>query len=386
MKQAEKLIHTNKIVPNNTAADVPLRQCKVKAYVGMPVRFPVMSENPYVVDYVYYSCGGNYLDRVILKNTVTNEIISVSDSNLDEVKVNEEELEEVINKPARSIESITAEINYYKEQTAKNFIEIGKRLNEAKAQLQHGEWLMWLKNGVDFSERTARNFMRIADRFSNRQPVADLSCSKMIALLSVPDNEIDDFIMSTHIVDGEEKTVAEMSKREVEKAVKERNEAIKREEQEKADKQRYKKLYEDKEKAAEKALDENAALRTKMKAIENRPIDIAVQEPSNEKLKQIEREAYEKARAELQQSAGASDGILPQEVTDKAKTTFLKAIEYAVEQYTTFALRMDLDTVVRDAEACITCLASAADNLRTLQARAQNQLYAANYDTFEELD
>lgn len=291
------------------------------------------------------------------------------------------------NKPAaRRLETITAEINFYKAQTVQNIIEIGKRLSEAKAQLEHGEWLTWLQDSVELSKRTAQRFMRLADEYTKTTPVSFLSYSKMLALLAVPQDERDEFISSTHIVDGEEKTVSEMSKRELERVIKERDEAIKREEQEKADKQRYKKLYEDKEKAAEIALDENAALRTKMKAIENRPIDIAVQEPSNEKLKQIEREAYEKARAELQQSAGASDGILPQEVTDKAKTTFLKAIEYAVEQYTTFALRMDLDTVVRDAEACITCLASAADNLRTLQARAQNQLYAANYDTFEELD
>ena len=39
----------------------------------------------------------------------------------------------------RSIDQITLEINFYKAQTAQNIIEIGKRLIEAKQQLQHAQ-------------------------------------------------------------------------------------------------------------------------------------------------------------------------------------------------------------------------------------------------------
>jgi len=40
--------------------------------------------------------------------------------------------------------------------------QIGCDLIEAKALCRHGEWLSWLKANVPFSERQARNYMRLA--------------------------------------------------------------------------------------------------------------------------------------------------------------------------------------------------------------------------------
>ena len=58
----------------------------------------------------------------------------------------------------RPIEVITAEIWLYKQQAGAAILEIGRRLNEAKAQLSHGEWLPWLEEKVEFSEVTAQRF------------------------------------------------------------------------------------------------------------------------------------------------------------------------------------------------------------------------------------
>lgn len=122
--------------------------------------------------------------------------------------------------PGRSIEQITAEINFYKAQTAQNVIEIGKRLTEAKQQLQHGDWLPWLQDKVQFTVSTAERFMQVAREFSNSAPVRNLPYTKLIAMLQVPDEDREKFLADSHVVNGEEKTVDEMSKRELAKAVK----------------------------------------------------------------------------------------------------------------------------------------------------------------------
>ena len=82
----------------------------------------------------------------------------------------------------RPLELITEEIVFYKRQAGASIIEIGRRLNEAKAQLSHGEWLPWLREKVDLSERSAQNFMRLAREYSKSAEIADLGAAKALAL------------------------------------------------------------------------------------------------------------------------------------------------------------------------------------------------------------
>lgn len=122
----------------------------------------------------------------------------------------------------RPIEVITGEIKFYSQQAGMSIIEIGKRLHEAKLCLPHGEWGNWLKNEVNFSERAAQNFMRIAREYQNPQMIADMgnSTTKALLLLSVPAEDREDFVAETHIIDGEAKTVAEMTTKEMEELTK----------------------------------------------------------------------------------------------------------------------------------------------------------------------
>ena len=82
----------------------------------------------------------------------------------------------------RSIGDITTEILRLKQDAGNAILGIGQRLIEAKAMLPHGEWLPWLTEQVEFSERTARNFMRLAREWTNRQALADLGAAKAFFL------------------------------------------------------------------------------------------------------------------------------------------------------------------------------------------------------------
>ena len=139
--------------------------------------------------------------------------------------MNEEMIQQETQTPTRPLEVITAEIRYCKQQAGNAILEIGRRLIEAKAQLGHGEWLDWLGNEVEFSEATAQRFMRLAKAYPNPSPVTDLGASKALALLALPDSERERFVAEKHEVNGQEKTVQEMSKRELEQAIRERDEA-----------------------------------------------------------------------------------------------------------------------------------------------------------------
>ena len=111
-----------------------------------------------------------------------------------------------------------------KDQTAQNIIEIGKRLIEVKNNLPHGEYLNWLENKVDFSDRTARNFMKVATTFSNWKPVANLGTRKLLALAGLDEEDRQEVMQDNNIED--------ISTRELERVVKEKKEIKKQLEEE----------------------------------------------------------------------------------------------------------------------------------------------------------
>jgi len=115
-----------------------------------------------------------------------------------------------------NIEKTTAEILMLKDQTAQNIIEIGKRLIEAKDNLQHGEYLEWLKVKVQFTERTAQRFMQIGKEFSNTTSLSHLGSTKLFLLAGLDEEDRQEVMQENNMED--------MTTRELEQAVKEKKE------------------------------------------------------------------------------------------------------------------------------------------------------------------
>lgn len=93
-----------------------------------------------------------------------------------------------------TIEQLTVEVKFYLGQIGQNIIEVGKRLIQAKALLQHGEWQGWLENNFQLSYATAAKFIQCAERFSNVATSRGLKSSQMIELLRLPEDETESFI------------------------------------------------------------------------------------------------------------------------------------------------------------------------------------------------
>lgn len=138
-----------------------------------------------------------------------------------------------------NIEKTTAEILILKDQTAQNIIEIGKRLIEAKENLQHGEFTEWLKKKVDIGHRTANNFMKVASTFSNSQSLANLGSTKLFLLAGLDEEDRQEVMEGNNIED--------MTTRELKQVVKEKKEIKKQLEAEKEYSEELQEAIRDKE-------------------------------------------------------------------------------------------------------------------------------------------
>lgn len=253
-------------------------------------------------------------------------------------------LEALENQLPAEVDTLTAEINIYKQQAGACIVEIGRRLIRAKEILPHGQWAAWLAEKVEFSERTAQNFMRVAKEYANPQPVADLGLTKALLLLQVPENEREEFVAKPHETEGGEKTVAEMSKRELEKAIRERDEARKRAEAAQADAEKWKntadakeislqnarKKAEDSKKAAEKARAQLEDEQSAAKALRSEQLR-QYQELSGryDELAEKLKAAEEAAKAEPIQAEVVPDEEVMQRIREEVLAEQAQAVEEA---------------------------------------------------------
>ncbi len=229
----------------------------------------------------------------------------------------------------RDIDIVTNEINSLLSQAQCLLltfaIEIGRRLVEAKSLLPHGEWGSWLKEKVGFSQSSANNYMKIFDEYGdeqitlfgavpNSQTLGNLPYTKALKLLALPSEEREDFVKDNKVED--------MSSRELEQAIKERNEARAAAEKAEKEKEELQSLLDEKEDFEEKARAagesarlalaakekaENELLKAKenekkaKEALKNLKENPEIPDSITERLRtEAEAEASEKAKKELE--------------------------------------------------------------------------------------
>lgn len=110
-------------------------------------------------------------------------------------------------------EILTIERNVY-SVALDGAIQIGQRLHEAKAQVEHGDWENWCKQNLNYSHSQATRFMKIATEYGDENsPYSkiatsqDFSISKALELLKVPEEDIETFAENNDI---ESDTVKEL--------------------------------------------------------------------------------------------------------------------------------------------------------------------------------
>lgn len=132
----------------------------------------------------------------------------------------------------RDINIIKTEINTLYQTALRSelsyAIQLGRKLTEAKQLVDHGEWGNWIKDNLPFSQDKATMMMKIYDAYGanqeslfgdvNSETFRNLGISQAFALLSVPENEREDFV--------KEHDVESMSVRELKKAIEERDAAV----------------------------------------------------------------------------------------------------------------------------------------------------------------
>ena len=136
---------------------------------------------------------------------------------------------------ARDPDIVAAEINTIKKNVQQIMIagalEIGGKLTEAKSMVPHGEWGKWLEEKVEYSQSTADNLMKLHreygqgqaslfDNWTNSEAFAKMSYTQHLAMLALP--------FESRLAFAQENNADQMSTRELDKAVREELDRIKK--------------------------------------------------------------------------------------------------------------------------------------------------------------
>lgn len=256
--------------------------------------------------------------------------------------------EERENRIVSEIHMITAQT---KQVVLMASIEIGRRLTEAKSLIKHGQWGNWLKERVDYSQRTAINFMRIYKEYGENglaeksQAIANLSYSHALALIDVPAEERAKF--------AEEKHAQDMKIKELQEQIK----AMSAERDNKA--LQYQRMIESKNKEVEAAKKQTGELDAKIKELEKKASEEVQAEvkkcletaiaKEKEALKQAKEQvgALQKSVVELNQKHTAEIAKA------KEKAHADAAAEVKKHEAVLAKVRADMQAEIREAKAAL---------------------------------
>ena len=134
----------------------------------------------------------------------------------------------------RDLAMVTSDIQYAQRQGARqlasNLIEIGRLLVEAKTMVESKNWDKYIWDNFGYSTSSADNWMKLYreygdnqetlfESFTNSQTFGKLSYTQLLALTALPAEERSEFV--------ENNDVENMSTRQLQQAIRERDEARK---------------------------------------------------------------------------------------------------------------------------------------------------------------
>ena len=200
--------------------------------------------------------------------------------------------------PERTLPVIASEILYIESQVAKTAldgaIQIGIKLKEAKEKVDHGQWEDWCSENLNYSKSKAEKMMKIATEYwDENSPYAktymctDLSISKALRLLQVPESEVESF--------AEKNDIQDMTVKELEDKIK----ALKQEKEDQSV-EMEKEILELQERM-EKKNDEAERLAGELESMKSQtadPEEIIKLEEKLHKAKERENDLKEKLKAE----------------------------------------------------------------------------------------
>jgi DNA anti-recombination protein RmuC len=253
---------------------------------------------------------------------------------------------------------IASEILFIESQVARTALEgaiqIGLKLKEAKEQVEHGQWENWCHENLNYSKSKTEKLMRIASEYGDENSIyaktytcTDLSISKALSLLQVPEEEVKNF--------SENNDVESMT-------VKELNDKIKALESEKEMRAvEVNVLTEEYEKRLTAADEELEHIKNELTELQDSTADpdaLADLEAKLEKAKEKEK----KLKEEMKQEKESRDLQIQQAVEEKADQMRKEAEQAAAER-------------LSEAESLNTELAEKLDHLKKkLESRTDESL------------
>lgn len=282
---------------------------------------------------------------------------------------------------------IAAEINVIKENAKRvmisSAIEIGRRLVEAKSVVDHGQWMKWLEEKVEYSQSTANNLMKLYqeygtgevnlfDNWTNSEAFGKLSYTQHLALLALPFADRAEFA-ETH-------NVAAMSTRELDKAVREELEKAKHDaaewEQEAQSLRGELKQTVARAKEAEAEIHTHAktadmAIRDKVRAEKSEKNALELVQKLETQL--LTAQTAEKAAREELRNALENPTVSQDMMTQIRKEAEAEAAKAATEKARkdTDKIRKELEAAKKEAEAAAKARAEAEEKLAAAQKQAK---------------
>ena len=129
----------------------------------------------------------------------------------------------------RSIHESEAVIKSNESLVGMGIWNIGNELkairdNKTYKEKGYSNFQEYAKSELEYSRSHCYRFIEVVENYSvpSMGQISNLGITKLLSLSALPQEERDDFIADTHEVNGEDKTVADMTTRELEKVIKEK--------------------------------------------------------------------------------------------------------------------------------------------------------------------